>query len=637
MSASLGMLALGGLRLPASTTLRSTRLLGFAPITPSSEDTVRVAEGYDCQVLLAWGDPFDPDGPAWHPNNTAEEQRQQAGMHHDGMHFFADRDSEGRELSTRGTLAINHEYIDIGLLYADGAKGHSLDNVRKAQAAVGVSLVRLQRDADMNWQRMGGWSVDANTDTEIRGPARGHALMRTQGALFTPAERAGTGVRGTFANCSSGFTPWGTYLTCEEHVQDLFKRSDEPLTDNEKLYRIGNGYGAPPGWGNRFGWELHDQRFDTDLPEARNHPHRFGWVVEIDPADPDRTPAKRTALGRFCHENASVVVAPSGQIAAYMGDDSRDEFIYKFVSDRAWKEGDHEHNWSILDTGTLHVAKFHRDVDPDSGVGRGEWIPLTADHPELAPMFDADDDAAAKLAKICIFTRQAARLVGATPMDRPEWIAAPQHQGAGDARVDHVYCSLTNNSKRTAEQVHPANPRAKNVFGHILRWTDTDRDPTRTTFAWEVFLLGGRPDHPDAEHRGTITTEGQHFGSPDGLWFDRRGVLWVQTDVSASTINEKAYQGMGNNQMLAVDPATREVRRFLTGPTNSEITGLAQTPDGRTFFANIQHPGEIPDDTPSDPDAPLSTWPPNEHGRPRSATLVIQRTDRTDPRAIGEP
>jgi len=635
LGASLGALAVGLVRLPASSQATSSTpwpkgLLGFEPMAPTAEDNVKVAKGYEADVFMAWGDPLAEDGPAWRPDNTSADQKLQAGMHHDGMVFFGDRNDDGSESSERGVLAVNHEYLDLGLLYENGVASHSQDNVIKAQSAVGVSMVRIHRDAQMKWHRDGGFKVDGNTPIDIGGPARGHKMMRTSGELFTKGEHVGISTHGTFANCSSGFTPWGTYLTCEENFQDFFKRTGEDKSVEEVAYGLGNKYGIPPGFHTRYGWDQFDGRYDLDRESSRNHGNRFGWVVEIDPRRPDKPPVKRTALGRFRHENAGFVIANDGRAVVYMGDDERFQYIYKFVSKNAWNPDDPEANWGLLDEGTLYVAQFEDKVDAD-GKGQAKWIALTPDNPILRERFGDDRGA------IAIFAREAARLVGATKMDRPEWLVVPLHQGIGHPAPE-VYCSLTNNNKRKTEQEDAANPRANNNFGHILRWTENDGDAAAETFTWEVFLRGGNAAHPEIEHRGDVPWQEprQDFGSPDGLFLDRRGVLWVQTDVSSSTINQGVYKGLGHNQMLAVDPATKEVRRFLTGPAGCEVTGITQTRDGRTMFVNIQHPGERPDDTPSIPGAPLSRWPENEFGRPRSATVVIQRADKKDTRVIGE-
>ena len=487
-SATLGALAVGMVRLPASSLPWPKGLLGFDPLPPSASDDVTIAAGYQAKVLLAFGDPLADSGPAWHPNNTVVEQRQQAGMHHDGMHFFADVDEQGAMQSHRGSLAINHEYIDLGLLYEKGIESHSAELVAKAQAAVGVSVVRLQRDQERQWRRVEGFSVDAKTPMDIGGPARGHSLLRTPGELFSKEEHEGTATHGTLANCSSGYTPWGTYLTCEENFQDYFRRSGSDLSAGEKAYGLPNPYGIPEGWHSRYGWDLHDPRFDADREDARNHFNRFGWVVEIDPRDPSKRPVKRTALGRCRHENAALVVARDGRVVVYMGDDERFQYIYKFVSKNVWNPDDAAANWGLLDEGTLYAAKFDDTLRAD-GLGTGKWLPLTTANPALKERFGDDQGA------IAIYAREAAKLVGATMMDRPEWIAVPRHQGIGHA-VGFVYCSLSNNTKRRTEQEHPANPRANNIWGHILRWAEHADDAAGETFLWEVFLKGGNRTHP---------------------------------------------------------------------------------------------------------------------------------------------
>jgi len=587
---ALGLLLLGG-RMAFG---KGPALLGFEAIEPSGRDFVRVPDGYEARVLFAWGDPVS-DGPEWRADagNPSRDQERQAGMHHDGMAFFA---LPGRDdTAQRGLLAVNHEYTDEGLLHADGTAGWSAEKVRKSQAAHGVSIIEIALGAD-GWQvvRPSRYArrVTAYTPIELAGPAAGDALVRTN------ADPEGRTVLGTINNCASGQTPWGTYLTCEENFHGYFRAAGE-RTDGQKRYGIGSGY---------RGWHLHDRRFDAS--HEPNEAHRFGWVVEIDPFDPDAKPKKRTALGRFRHENAAVTLGRDGRAVVYMGDDARFEYIYKFVSKRAYEPGNPDANRDLLDEGTLYAARFHA---PD----RGEWVELSLANPALRERFENEAD-------LLVHARVAADLAGATPMDRPEWIAI-------HPRSSECYVTLTNNSARGVPgKPGPdgANPRHHNVYGHILRWNETDGDASSTTFRWSVFLLGGQPGHADPDRRGSIDPE-DAFGAPDGLWFDPRGVLWVQTDVSSGKIGKGPYKKLGNNQMLAVDPATGDVRRFLTGPNRCEITGLAQSPDGRTLFVNIQHPGE-PDSGASDPANPAehSVWPNGVSvGRPRSATVAIVRKD----------
>lgn len=347
--------------------------------------------------------------------------------------------------------------------------------------------------------------------------------------------------------------------------------------------------------------------------------------MEFDPYDPKSVPVKHTAMGRMAHEGAVLSLAPDGRVVYYMGDDdyrSKFEHIYKFVSKRPWVKGaGYAENQDILDEGTLYAARFHAD-------GTGEWLELTQGRNGLTP-----ERGFASQAEVVINARAAADVVGATYMDRPEWIAV-------HPRTREVYVSLSNNTARgkgkPLQQKDPlgadaANPRAPNLMGHIVRWREENGDPTATRFTWDVFLLAGDPAHPDPLKRGNVPG-GVAFAQPDGLYIDRRGVLWIQTDSSAQLMASKDWENIGNNQMLAADPRTGEVRRFLTGPVGCEITGITFTPDQRTLFVNIQHPGEAPLPHPgrNDPKKPkaISAWPDGEKGgRPRSATIAIRRAD----------
>ncbi len=578
--------------------------LGFTAIPFSSADRVIVPEGYSAEVLYAWGDAVGLKGnsPAFRADasNSAAEQAAQAGMHHDGMAFFPL--PQGARASKHGLLAINHEYTDDGLLHSDGMKTWSGEKVLKAQAAVGVSVIEVE---DAGKGR--GWRVvrpskyarriTANTPIGIGGPARGHALMKTE------ADPLGVEILGTLNNCANGKTPWGTYLTCEENFDGYFVNESGTLSDNEKRYGIKN-----KDAGYKWAWE--DFRFDLQINP--NEANRFGWVVEIDPYDPKSKPVKRTALGRFKHEGATVTLAPDGRAVVYMGDDQRFEYIYKFVSKGRFQAGNAKANSRLLDEGTLYVARFDAD-------GSGQWLPLVHGQNGVDASRGFADQG-----EVVIKARLAADVVGATKMDRPEWIAVnPKAPG-------EVYCTLTNNAERGGEGkpgVDAANPRADNKFGHIIRWHEAGGNAAATAFKWDLFALAGRPDAKSDAHKGAL--KGDAFGSPDGLAFDAQGVLWVQTDVSTSTVNMKEYAGMGNNQMLAVVPQTGEFRRFLTGPNGCEITGISFTPDSRTMFINIQHPGE-PENERSDPAKPkaISSWPDGDAGgRPRSATVVIRKLD----------
>jgi secreted PhoX family phosphatase len=361
-----------------------------------------------------------------------------------------------------------------------------------------------------------------------------------------------------------------------------------------------------------------------------NEPNRFGWVVEIDPFNPQSMPVKRTALGRFKHEGAWVQEAAGGKFVVYMGDDEVNEYIYRFVSNLPWKKAIKQ-RISPLDDGILYVAKFHSD-------GTGEWLPLTPANVPPTP----DHPNGWTLSDILINTRAAADAVGATMMDRPEWIDTfPQALTA--------VATLTNNSRRGTNPpssnnpngtsvagnerppVDAINPRANNAYGHIITWK-YDQDWTEPDFDWEIFALCGNPDAatPDGSD-----IDGDKFGSPDGIYVAPSGRLWIETDVSTSTINSGSYAGFGNNQMLCADPESGEIRRFLAGPKQCEITGVFVTPDERAMFVGIQHPGETPnlprsDDSFNDPANPRahSNWPDKlANGRPRSSCIIITKDD----------
>ena len=567
---------------------------GFGSVSLSEQsDTVVVPRGYRWRVMAAWGDRLDGSG-AGMPGDASHAAARQAelfGMHHDGCALFT-----APGTPDRGLWVTNHEYLDDGLLHADGAATWSADKVAKSQAAVGVSICHVE-------QQTGGWAVapgplarriTASTPCAVGGPAAGHMLLRTA------ADPTGVRILGTLANCAMGVTPWGTFLSCEENFDRYFHKAGARSAVESRI-----------GLDDRsmFHWHAYDPRFDADA-----HPHepnRFGWVVEIDPHDTGATPVKRTALGRFKHEGAMVRLARDGRVAVYSGDDQRGEYLYKFISRDSYDPRLRvaRSHWSrLLDEGTLCVARIDED-------GAGEWLPLVWGERGLTP-----DKGFADQAAVLIHARMAADAVGATPLDRPEWVAA--HPMSGE-----VYVSLTNNTDRGKKHaVNSSNPRPNNAMGHILRIVEHNGDAGSTRFRCDVFAQGGDPQAEAPEHRGDI--KGDWFGSPDGLWFDPRGILWTQTDVSTDKLGKDPYARMSNNMMFACDVATGEFRRFLIGPRGSEITGIDISPDLRTLFINIQHPGESPRER-SDPAKPMavSSWPDPAFGRPRSATICIWRED----------
>jgi secreted PhoX family phosphatase len=569
-------------------------LIGFKSVGVSTADTITVPEGYTYQVIAPWGDPVGMSGENHafkdDASNTAAHQETQLGMNHDGIHYFA------QEGSKSGLLAMNHEYVDHGLLFTDGMATWTADKVRKSQAAHGVSIIEVEDKAG-KWNVVNpspwGRRITANTRTEMSGPAMGHALIKTA------ADPAGRVVLGTLNNCASGITPWGTYLTSEENFINYFSGGDA-MTEHEKRWGLKKGGGG-------YRWHEHDARFDA--VKNPNEANRFGWIVEIDPYNPSSTPIKRSAMGRAAHEGATVAVTKDNRAVVYMGEDSRFEYIYKFVSRDAIKPGGAAANATLLDHGTLYVAKFNAD-------GKGQWIALTQGQGPLTAANGFNDQG-----DVVIKSRQASDLLGATKMDRPEWIEVDKE--------GWVYATLTNNSNRGGDKqpaVDAANPRVNNTQGNIIRWKE-DGDFGARTFAWNHFIMAGDPSLERKEAKGSI--KGDMFSCPDGLWVDGRGLLWIQCDMSTSAMGKGDLKNFGNNMMLAADTKTGDVRRFLVGPAGCEITGATSTPDGKTMFINIQHPGEPANET-SDPKNPraVSNWPEKKaNGRPRSATVVIRKAD----------
>ena len=571
-------------------------LLGFTSIAAATSDTITLPPGYSASVLISWGQPLHKHAPAFDPSGhgTAKAQEQQFGDNNDGMSLFAFPDDPNRAL-----MAINNEYTNYRYLYPHGGTPASAEEVRKAQASEGVSVIEIQRKGN-GWQFVQGSPfnrrIHGNTPIRLSGPAAGHELLRTQ------ADATGTHALGTFQNCANGKTPWGTYLTCEENFTDCFGSSDPKQAFDAAQKR----YGAVAA-SKDINWHQHDPRFDLALNP--NELNRHGWVVEIDPFDPLSTPVKRTALGRFKHENAALAETGDGRAVVYMGDDERGEFIYKFISRDRIDHQNPKANRDLLDHGTLYVARFDGgDSNPDRPKGHGQWVELSHGKNGV----DATKGFANQ-AEVLIHARMAASAVGATRMDRPEWIVVSPKDG-------QVYCTLTNNVKRgeDGQPVGGPNPREKNVYGQILRWNAHKGDHGADTFDWDLFVVAGNPAvHGQQAKGGSANITAQNmFNSPDGLGFDAAGRLWILTDGDVSNAGD--FAGMGNNQMLCADPASGEIRRFMVGPIGCEVTGISFSPDHKTLFVGIQHPGENGG----------STFP--EHlpnGKPRSSVMAISRED----------
>lgn len=600
-------------------TTATSGLLGFTAIPVSFDDTVMVPAGYKVQVLAPWGTPLLGDMPAFNSGaNTGAEQGMQVGSHHDGMHFFGIDGS-----STDGLLVFNHEYVEPRFMHAAAWAGQAIDGdtvvfnadgkrdddqVLKEINGHGCTVARVTRGAD-------GWSVVADpanrritgaTPMEIAGPARGSAHMVTK---HSPD---GTLARGTLNNCANGHTPWNTYITAEENWAGYFINADAEMAREQKRF----GVSAEE---SRYGWEKTVSNADefarfnaaatgaTSKDDYRNEPNTFGWLVEFNPFDPASIPVKRTALGRFAHEG--IVFAPviAGKpLVCYSGDDSRFEYIYKFISADAYDPA--TASGALLDKGTLYVARFNAD-------GTGDWLALAPGENGLTP-----DAGFADLADILVNTRAAADLAGATKMDRPEW-------GTVDPATGEVYFTLTNNNRRDLTQVDAVNPRAENVFGQIVRWKYADTNHADTRFAWELFVMAGNPKQSTTFNDLTLNDD-SIFACPDGIWCDPNSRLWIQTDMGdIGPDYDGPLKDFGMNAMLAADPKTGEIRRFLTGPHGQEITGLSMTPDGKTMFVNVQHPGghTSPEDFAAGKFG--SGFPDYNGSVPRSATLVITRDD----------
>lgn len=568
-------------------------------IAHDAGDEIVVPAGYAWCVVIRWGDPVFADAPEFDPAApTAAAQARQFGFNNDFLGFLplpADAPDPGR-----GLLVANHEYTDPILMIpgwdAGSATREQLDLEMNAR---GLTVLELRRREDGGWEpvRAGALNrrITGHTPIRIAGPAAGSAL------LCTGADPEGRTVRGTLSNCSGGQTPWGTILTCEENVDEHFSGRLPELSD-ARVAAWHRRYTTPDCELPHPPAEL-DPRFD--LGHEPHEPFRFGWVVELDPYDPQAQPIKRTALGRWKHEAANIRLAGDGRPVVYMGDDTRFEYLYKFVSAGRWDGQDRAgaigtpETPGLLDVGTLYVARFAAD-------GTGEWLPLVQGQGPLvaANGFHAQAD-------VVVGARVAADLVGATPLDRPEDVEPSPVTGK-------VYVALTNNSKRKPDQVDGPNPRARNVHGQILELSEAGDDAAAVGFRWELLLLGGDPAQADSGARygaGSPTW----LSCPDNLAFGPDGRLFVTTDgqPESSRLNDGLYR-------VGTEGAERgRVRQLLSGVRSAECTGPRPTPDGRTMFLSIQHPGEH-----SHYDAPSSRFPDyRDDVPPRPSVIAIWRPD----------
>ncbi|HAV5315320.1 PhoX family phosphatase [Acinetobacter baumannii] len=643
--------------------------LTFTPVAKNLNDIVTVPEGYEANVIYALGDSINPDIDEWDDNKipSGPSFLLRSGDCHDGMHFFGLNTSTDKfdgNASAEGLLVMNHEYINQTFLHpkgptkVDGRRPE--DEVIRETNAHGVSIVHTKKDpitqkVVIDKSSVFNRRITASTEMDFAGAAAGSGLLATR---FSPAGRQ---TRGTHNNCGNGYTPWGTYLTTEENFIGYFARSttDDALRTPEEIIAL-KRYGLKAGSSSRYGWEtaigqvesqdLYD-RWNADVKAAqatqdyRNGPNTFGWMVEIDPFDRRHNPAKRTSLGRFAHEDSACRAVVGQPLAFYMGDDSTGEYIYKFVSTATWDAKDINGGYTAgdkyMNAGKLYVAKFNND-------GSGQWIELTygkngLNESNTTYPFKSQAD-------VVTFARLAADSVGATKMDRPEWCTVNPVNG-------EIYVTLTNNSNRgSSYPTDAANPRnytdikgkeeqqKGNVNGHIIRFKETDDKTTAETFKWDIYLFGAEASMASNINLSGLT-DNNDLSSPDGMWFDPRGVLWIQTDDGAYTdvtncmmlaalpgqIGDGVTATTSNGQQTLVGAKVTDetLRRFLVGPKECEITGIAITPDHKAIFINVQHPGEKSKKY----DAPTSNWPAtqkdpnNKTARPRSATVVITRKD----------
>jgi len=562
--------------------------LTFKELAHTLDTTQHVAEGYDMQVVIRWGDPVLAGAPAFDPDNlTAAAQEKQFGYNNDYLGLYPL--PMGSKGSDRFLLVANHEYVNPRLMFA-GLKTE-MDKTRAQaeveMAAMGGAVVEIVKDG-------GAWKVvpdsryarriSVNTAMEISGPAAGHDLLKTS------ADPSGRKVFCTLNNCAGGGTPWGTWLTCEENFNACFG-GDVSKLDPKMAKRYGMGRSA-------YGWEKHVDRFD--MAKEPNESNRFGWVVEIDPYTPEAPPVKRTALGRFKHEGCTYTLAKDGRVVFYSGDDERFDYVYKFVTAKPWNPSDRAANRNLLDEGTLYVARF-------DGEGKMEWLPLVQGQGPLTA-----ENGFATQADVLIKTRLAADLLKATPMDRPEDIETNPVNG-------RVYVVLTNNSSRKPEQVDKANPRAANAHGHILEIAPQGGDHGSAEAAWSVFLLAGKPGQDAGARYHRATSDQGWLSCPDNIAFDGKGRIWIVTDGApgAAGVADGVYGAdtMGFGRALT--------RCFYQAPTGAEVCGPIFTPDDQTFFLAVQHPGE---DKGSTFDKPSTRWPDFKDGvPPRPAVVAITK------------
>ncbi len=569
--------------------------LGFKELTLGMDETHHVAEGYEAQVLIRWGDKVIADAPAFDPANlTAAGQEKQFGYNCDyiGFHPLPASDQSGEH----GLLAVNHEYVNSNLMFTGLGAGRDANlKTSKAQAEVelaahGMSIIEIRKSGG-TWSVVEGSKyarrISGNTQFILSGPAAGHEKLKTS------ADPTGTKVIGMLNNCAGGSTPWGTVLTCEENFNGYFGGDVDKLADAKQYKRYGI---TRTGW---YSWPSHFDRFNVE--KEPNEANRFGWVVEIDPYDPASTPVKRTALGRFKHEGATYVLAPDNRVVIYMGDDERGDYVYKFVTAGRYDPANTAANRNLLDDGVLYVAQF-------SDEGMVKWLPLVQGQGPLTP-----ENGFASQADVLINTRGAADLLKATPMDRPEDVEANPVTGT-------VYVLLTNNTSRKADQVDKVNPRANNAHGHIVEIippkSDGKIDHAAAEAKWSIFLLAGKPGIDAGARYHRMTSDNGWLSCPDNCAFDSKGRIWIATD------GAPVAAGIADGLWAAdVSGYGRGLTRlFFQAPTGAEVCGPLMAPGDQTLFLAIQHPGEDPGST---FEKPSTRWPDFKDGVPPRPSIVV--------------
>ncbi|WP_295983000.1 PhoX family phosphatase [uncultured Variovorax sp.] len=647
--------------------------LGFNPVAKSLADVVTVPAGYTASVLFRLGDPITPAVAAYRNDGSdaADTFDRRAGDHHDGMTFFGMNASNkwAPTSAARGLLVMNHEAITPVFLHPAGQTVVSgartvADEVLREFYVHGVSVIEVNKSgSSWSYKQDSSFNRRVHTLTEmtLSGPAAKTDYLKTKYSTD------GSKTRGTVNNCANGTTPWGTYLTCEENWAGYFRRTTGTGATPKQLASFSR-YGVsgtgrelwatvtPDTADNLYGRWNCEATGATATDDYRNGPNTYGWVVEIDPFNPSSTPKKRTALGRFGHEGACLGPVVVGKpLVWYMGDDSRNEYIYKFVSTKNWDAADIGGGMAAgdkyMDDGKLYVARFDAD-------GTGAWLELKLGVNNITASYA--NYAFADAADVLVNARHAADAAGATKMDRPEWTAV-------NPKTGEVYVTLTNTnaSSRPIGSTDAANPRYYNApkttssspqlgnpNGHIVRFADNNGDATSLSFKWDVYLFGARSSASADVNISQLSADND-FSSPDGMWFSEAapGLLWLETDDGAYTdvtncmllaalpgkvgdggartiVNFSDTTTRSQKTFVGKAPGTDGLRRFLVGPVECEITGIAESGDGRALFVNIQHPGE---DTKVadilDPSKFTSHWPQGGTARPRSATIVITKND----------